>query len=790
MADSPEVRSLHTWPARDGDAGDWPDWVPPVVREAAARQGIERPWRHQAKAAEAAHAGRHVALATPTASGKTLAYLLPILAATATPPSPASAAASGRSALVGVGTVGRSAPAIREALRPTRPATALYLSPTKALAHDQLRVCGEWNLPSWRVTAVDGDSEPEVRDWAREHATYVLTNPDLLHCSVLPGHARWAGFLSALRYVVLDEAHRYSGIFGAQVAAVLRRLRRLCASYGASPVFLLASATTANARAAAAALVGVTPEEVTLVDEDTSPRGPRTLALWEPVGTAEEDAARLLAGLVARGHQTVAFTGSRRAAETVALGAAHQVAARGDRGALRIEAYRGGYLAADRRRLERALQTRTLHGVAATNALELGVDLTGVDAVVMAGFPGSRAAFWQQAGRAGRGCSDALVVLVARRQPLDAYLLDHPEAWLTAPVEATVLHPENPYVLGPHLAAAAQELPLTLADAQWFGAGLGVLLRRLEDQQVLRRRPHGWYWTRPERAVDAIHLRTTGSGVAIVEADTGRVLGDVDPVAADAAVHPGAVYLHQGETYLVEELDAAAGEALVRPAAPGYLTQPRTRTGVTVLSVQHSRRLGAGVLAFGEVEVTRQVTGFLRRDPVTGTVWDETPLDLPARTLRTSSCWWSLNPALVEEAWSSARLEGAVHAVEHVALLLLPLFAPCDRWDITGHSDAAHPDTGGPTVFVSDTQPGGAGFAERAYAVAEAWLGAALERLERCPCAGGCPACVISPGCGRGNLALDGDAARRVLRQLVEPPRVAAAFSPDPGRSGATISAR
>jgi DEAD/DEAH box helicase domain-containing protein len=746
LLDAAEVRSVHRWPPRDGTSVDWPDWVSVEVRAAVGRLGVERPWSHQTEAASAAYAGRHVMVATPTSSGKSLAYLLPVLAATADPTC-------------------RAAPETWDtALRPRRPATALYLAPTKALAHDQLRLCTSLGLPSWRVTTLDGDSAPAARDWARDEAAYVLSNPDMLHFSLLPQHARWASFLGALRYVVVDEAHRYTGVFGAHVAQVLRRLRRLCAAYGSTPVFVLASATTANPAAAAAGLIGVSEREVTVVDSDRAPQAARTLVLWEPAGSAEEGAATLLARLVASGHQTVAFTSARRSAEVVALQAQRAVASSAT--AWRIEAYRGGYLAADRRRLEQELQQRTLHGVAATNALELGVDIAGLDAVVIAGFPGTRAAFWQQAGRAGRGRTEALVVLVSRKQPLDAYLFDHPEVLVGQPVEATVLHPDNPYVLGPHLAAAAQERPLTEADLAFFGPAMPGLLAQLERQQVLRWRTRGWFWTRPERAVDAINLRTSGPSVEIVEPATGRVLGDVDPVAADATVHPGAVYLHQGETYLCERLDAEAGEALVRPATPGYLTQARRTGEVRIIREQLSRRLGGGRLAYGEVEVTRRVTGYLRRDAVTGTVWDETALDLPSRTLRTTGCWWTLDPSLVEESWTRARLRSGAHAAAHIATLLLPVYSPCDRWDVAGVSALDHPDTGVLTVFVHDAQPGGAGFSERGYAVADAWLAAASQRLEQCACLAGCPACVVSPTCGSGNQGLDKAAAQVLLGHL------------------------
>ncbi len=666
-------------------------------------------------------------------------------------------------------------------LRPRRPHTALYLAPTKALAHDQLRAAGELGLDGWRLAGIDGDSEPNEREWARDYASYLFTNPDLLHRSLLPGHERWASFLAGLRYVVIDESHRYRGVFGAHVAAVLRRLRRICARYGSSPTFVLASATATNAATSAAELIGCTEDEVEVVDRDASPHGAVELVLWQPEGPPSDDATRLLAELVDAGRQTVAFVGSRRVAELIALRARDRLSS-----PARIESYRSGYLAADRRRLERDLQTGVVNGIASTNALELGVDISGLDAVVITGFPGTRAALWQQAGRAGRRGTESLVVLIAAPNPLDAYLFDHPELLLDAPVEETVVHADNPYVLGPHLAAAAQELPLTRADVDWFGPGMIALVERLQRQGVLRGRKDGWFWTRGERAVDAIDLRSGGGPVVeIVEADTGRVLGTVDPVAADGTVHAGAVYLHQGETYLVDDLDHDEGEALVRPARPGYFTQPRSSWDVRITGERASRPFGRGRLSFGDVEVRSRVLGYLRRDELTGTVWDETPLDLPEHTLRTTSVWWTLDLTAVAESSGSSgssgldglspnQLAGAAHGAEHTAIGLLPLFAPCDRWDIGGLSTVLHPDTGLLTVFVHDGHPGGAGFAERGFAVADQWWRATLERLRSCACELGCPACVVSPKCGNGNQTLDKAAAILLLSALLEAPPLAA----------------
>ena len=751
-----QVRHRRRLGERSAAFGDWPDWLPEEVVEALDRLGLSRPWTHQAVAAEAAYAGSHVALTTGTASGKTLGYLLPVLAATYGGPT--------ASCRVPVGVRAE----LREQLvKPKRPHTALYLAPTKALAHDQLRAADELGLPGWRVATVDGDSERSERDWAREHAGYLLTNPDFLHYSILPQHGRWSSFLSSLRYVVIDEAHRYRGVFGSHVAQVIRRLRRLCAAHGSSPTFIIASATVTGADRMVAELTGCSPDDVTVVEKDSSPHGAVEMVMWEPESYPTDEAAVLMADLVAAGKQTVAFIPSRRMAELTAVRAAERVRRICD-AAPRIDSYRSGYLAADRRALEHALQDGSLRGLAATNALELGVDVAGLDAVIICGFPGTRSALWQQAGRAGRTGRDAEVILVAAKNPLDAYYFDHPELIFDEPVEQTVLHAANPYVLGPHLAAAAQELPLREADAVWFGDTMINTLERLQQQGVVRRRPAGWFWSRPDRAVDSIDLRGAGGPtVDIVESESGRVLGTVDQAAADGTVHEGAVYLHQGETYLVDELDLDESEALVHAARLGYYTEPRGSNDVEVVAEQLSRPFGKGTLHFGDVDVFSQVIGYLRRDEVTSDVWDETPLEMPERRLRTKAVWWTFDPLALD--LSAAQLGSAAHAAEHTAIGLLPMFAPCDRWDIGGLSTVLHPDTGMLTVFVHDGQAGGAGFAERGYRVADDWWNATLERLRSCPCAAGCPSCIVSPKCGNANQMLDKQAAIWLLEALLLP---------------------
>ncbi|WP_369853778.1 DEAD/DEAH box helicase [Angustibacter sp. Root456] len=746
------VRHVERLAARAGRRSAWPAWADAEVVEALRGQGIEQPWEHQARAADLVHAGEHVVLATGTASGKSLAYLLPALTAVR------------RERGTGLG-----------ARRPT----ALYLAPTKALAADQLARVESLRLPGVRAATYDGDTAPDERRWIRDHASFVLTNPDLLHHSLLPGHERWARFLRGLEVVVIDECHHYRGVFGAHVAAVVRRLRRIAARYGASPTFVLASATVSAPAEHAGRLTGLT---VTPVTDDASPRGQLDVVLWEPPllpGGGEHDAptrrgaaaetADLLADLACAGVRSLAFVRSRRGAEHVAATARRLLAEVDPDLAPRVAAYRGGYLPEERRALERRLRNGDLLAVAATNALELGVDVTGLDAVLLAGWPGRRSSLWQQAGRAGREGQDAVAVLVAADDPLDTYLVTHPEAVFGSAVEATVLDEHNPYVLGPHLAAAAAELPLTDDDLTLFGEPTRELLDVLVARGVLRRRRSGWYWARSDRAAAHVDLRGTGGPVfEVVEEHSGRVLGTVDSASADRTVHEGAVYVHQGDSYVVRRLDLAGHVALVEREAPPWTTQARTVTDVRILQTSRQQRWGPVTVAFGTVQVTGQVVSFLRRRLVTGEVLGEEPLDLPPRDLRTKAVWWTAPEAFFTRAGvAPADLPGALHAAEHTAIGLLPLLATCDRWDVGGVSTALHPDTGQPTVVVHDGHPGGAGFAERGYTALQAWLRATAETLGTCACPAGCPSCVQSPKCGNGNEPLDKAAALRVVRALL-----------------------
>jgi DEAD/DEAH box helicase domain-containing protein len=756
--DSP-ITHVQRVAARVGRPAPWPGWVPPDLVAALGARGIAAPWEHQATAAALAHAGRHVVLATGTASGKSLAYQLPALSGLIKDPR----------------------------------ATVLYLSPTKALAADQLRALIRLGIDGVRPATYDGDTAREEREWVRQHSRFVLTNPDMLHHALLPGHARWATFLRRLSYVVIDECHTYRGVFGSHVAHVLRRLRRIAAQYGGSPTFILASATSGDPADTATRLTGVPVEAVV---EDASPRGAVTFALWEPPlvpaeavsqfsestpagsdGSAEWDielppvrrsalreTADLLTDAVVAGTRTLAFVRSRRGAEVVAAMTRRSldeaVPGLGDR----VAAYRAGYLREDRRAIERALLTGELLALASTNALELGVDLVGLDAVIICGYPGTRASLWQQAGRAGRAGGEALAVLVARDDPLDRYLVHHPDALFGRPVEATVLDPTNPYVLGPQLRCAASESALTPADLELFGGGPAEeAVEALTASGALRRRPSGWYWT--HRGRPEVDLRGTGGApISVVESTTGRLLGTIDPASAHAQLHTGAVYLHQGVSYLVDNLDLEDAVALIHPADPDWSTHARDVTDLSVVNVRSYVDAGPVGLFLGDVDVTNQVVSYQRRRIGSGEVIDTRPLDLPVRELRTVAVWFTVSPrALAAAGVEPADFPGALHAAEHAAIGLLPLMATCDRWDIGGLSTANHPDTEAPTVFVYDGHPGGAGFAERAYATAAAWLTATREAIASCDCETGCPSCVQSPKCGNGNNPLAKDAAVTVL---------------------------
>lgn len=759
------ITHVETIPARDAVIEPWPAHIPATVRDAFPETAGAL-WAHQAEALRQLDAGAHVVLSTGTASGKSLVFQAAALAA------------------LEEGRGGR-------ALDGFRLPTVLYIAPTKALAADQWRRIAPLGVAA---ATVDGDNSREDREWARHHAAWVLTNPDTLHHVMLPGHERWGRLLGGLRYVVVDEAHHYRGVFGAHVALVLRRLRRMCALHGSDPCFVLASATMADPAGVGRRLTGL---DVVAVSDDASPRPERRVVLWQPPLLTDPDgegadvrrsvtaeAADLLTDFVVEGTRTLTFVRSRRGAELVASRVQELLAEVDPSLAGRVATYRGGYLPEERRALEERLRSGDLLGLATTNALELGIDVSGLDAVVSVGFPGTRAALEQQFGRAGRWGSDAARtatgVFVARDEPLDAYLVNHPEALLEAPLETTIFDTDNPHVLGPHLAAAAYEQPLTEDDAALFGPRTMDGIAALERAGWLRRRPSGWFWTRRERASDLADLRSSGGRpVQIIDTSTGRLIGTVDGGSADASVHDGAVYVHQGETWVCDHYDVEAAVAEMHAEQPDHWTQARSVTEISVVETRESTPWGRATVNMGTVDVSSQVVAYTRRDRAGRSLGEEL-LDLPERTLRTTAVWWTVDADDLVGLIDPADVPGAAHAAEHASIGILPLLATCDRWDLGGVSTARHADTGTLTVFVHDGYAGGAGFAEHGYRVAAHWLRFTREVIASCSCASGCPSCIQSPKCGNGNEPLDKAAAIRLLDLVLRDAPEAAPTDPPP----------
>ena len=728
-----ELAHLVTEPARAPRLAPLPEDVHPALRGALAAQGIEQLYEHQAQACAAVRAGRHVIVTTGTASGKTLAFNLPVLDALAADPK----------------------------------SRAVYVYPTKALAQDQARALAELAVPRVRPAIYDGDTPQERRWQIRRWANLILTNPDMLHIGVLPRHDLWADVLHNLRFVVVDEAHVYRGVFGSHVANVLRRLRRLARIYGADPQLVLASATIANPGELAHSLLGV---EATVIGDDAAPRAERTIALWNPPLLDAElglrasplgEASRLLADLVRRELRTICFAKSRKAAELIHRFAAERV---GPETARRLAPYRAGYTPQQRREIERRLVEGDLLGVSATDALELGIDIGLLDCAVSVGFPGTVASLRQQWGRAGRR-GHGLAILVASEDALDQYFMREPETLLGRRVEAAILDPANPRVLDGHVAAAAFEAPVDDADREILG---DEALERAPLVPELRHTPNGWVWAGKDAPAARTPLRSsTADAFTVVDASTGALLGLVERERAYSTVHEGAVYLHLGDTYLVRELDLVARRAVVEPFAGDWYTQVKKETSTDIEEAKRvERRLGLE-LSFGVVSVTERVVAFQRKGIRDGATIATVQLDLPPTTFETEAVWYLPTERQLEGLETMPTLLSSLHAAEHSMIALLPLWAMCDRWDIGGLSTNVHQDTGAPTVFVYDGHPGGVGIAERGFERFEGWVADTARMLEGCPCERGCPSCVQSPKCGNLNEYLDKGGALTLLRRML-----------------------
>ncbi len=686
-------------------------------------------------------------VATPSASGKTLCYNLPVL----------------------------------EKILEDPLARALYLFPTKALAQDQLRtlaqLAGPGILGAGEVDTFDGDTPQEERAGIKKRARIILTNPDMLHLGILPNYASWSRLLRNLKYVVLDEAHTYRGVFGSHVACIMRRLRRLCSLLGSRPQFILCSATIANPQQHAENLIGLPFE---LVDEDGSPYGGKDFVFWNPPvvdevkntrRSANSEATALVTELVCHKVRTLAFARTRRLVELIYVYVRDKLKEEDRSLAPKVRPYRAGYLAEDRREIERELFQGELLGVVATTALELGIDIGSLDATVLVGYPGSIASAWQQAGRSGRRGERSLSILIGLDNPLDQYFMRNPWDFFRRKYENALINVANPYILGSHLLCAAWEKPLTAEDEELFGAAVSRLEAELEQKGQLKSKNGKWYLT-PSVHYPATHMNIRSAfsqNYVIRDASAGnRVIETVESSVAFSQVHPGAIYLHQGESYLITDLDIPGRTAYAKPSEVNYYTQARELTDISI-SRQWQQKPGIKTTIYlGEAEVKTTVVGFRKKVQFSEEVTGQEDLDLPTQTFETVAFWWDIPPGIVENiARANLDLAGGLHATEHAAIGLLPLFALCDRNDIGGVSTALHWETGKPQIFIYDGYPGGIGIAEKGFELAQELWEATLRLVRDCPCLEGCPSCIQSPKCGNNNEPLDKKAAVIILQGLL-----------------------
>ncbi len=701
-------------------------------------------YEHQAQAVDALRDGANVIVATPAASGKSLCYHVPVL----------------------------------QSMLESRTNRALYVYPTKALAQDQLRKLGDMvqGLPvPVRYAVYDGDTPSHERGEVRRAANVVLTNPDMLHLGILPNRHMWRAFFSRLRYVVLDESHVYRGVFGSHVADIIRRLRRICALYGADPQFIFCSATIANPGEHAEALAGL-PFEV--VDQDGAPFSGKDFLLWNPPLIDEAKMARrspnteatlVFSELLKHDVRTITFSRTRKVAELIYMYVRDRLREESAELAERVRPYRAGYLSETRREIEQGLFDGSLLGVSATNALELGIDIGDLGATVLTGCPGTIASAWQQAGRSGRGNERSLSILIGADNPLDQYFMRHPEAFFGKSQENALISPTNPYLLKPHVLCAAYESPITPRDEELLGEEMWTVLHELEREGLLKEQKGRWFpSTGVKYPAEEVNIRSAdAANYQVVEEVSGALLETVDSSVVFSQLHPGAVYLHQGEAYLITRLDIQGRTAWAQQHGEPYYTVARDYTDLSIMKLSSHATVNGTEVYLGQVDVSNTVVGFKRKRQFTEEVIGDEPLDLPTRSFPTVALWFDIpEEALDEIDKMKLDLVGGLHAAEHAAIGMLPFFAMCDRADIGGVSIEQYPDTGKPQIFIYDGHPGGIGIAEKGFELIFDLWETTLKTVRECPCKTGCPSCIQSPKCGNNNSPLDKQSAEVILERL------------------------
>jgi DEAD/DEAH box helicase domain-containing protein len=708
--------------------------LPPPLHARWSELGLSQLYVHQAAAIDAARKGRDVMLVTGTSSGKTLAYAGPIFESLLTEPS----------------------------------ARALIIFPTKALAQDQLSRFDQLSpSPHFRTAVYDGDTPTRQRSAVRREAHIVLTNPDMLHVGILPGHENWVKFFKSLRWIVLDEAHTYRGVFGSHVANVMRRLLRLCEAYGSRPQIIACSATVGNPEEHFGSLFGRIP---VVVDRDGSATGARTYTIWNPPQEAGKSFSRNLATaqimveLAAKELRTLAFCRSRVGAELVVRYARQMLEERKLRPDA-VESYRAGYTPKERRQIEKDVFSGKTLGLASTNAMELGVDIGGLDVVIINGYPGSVASFWQQAGRAGRGSREGLVVYLAQEDPLDQFLAQDPDSLLNSKAEQVTLNSQNPNILADQLMCAAHERPIAPSELDHFGESAISAAEALGRSGVLEFRAGRFFYPRFDPPAPKINIR--GSGGETVLLKVGEVeLGTMEHWRALQNAHAGAVYLHRGASYMVRELDLETNVATLEPHEANFFTQAMVQSVVEPLYELQSKELNGVEIKLNSLRITSEIQGFKRVSLDGESILSIETLDLPPQTFETLGVRWVFpEPELDEDP---EMFLAALHGVEHAMLAIAPFYAGCDRNDLGSTWYAAMPDVMRPAVVIFDHTPGGVGLSEKLFEKAEAFHWGARRLLEACDCDAGCPRCLLSSRCSMGNDLLSKTGAVHVLSRLTK----------------------
>jgi DEAD/DEAH box helicase domain-containing protein len=731
-------------PAQEARLGKLDKPLHPKIQSRLAALGIEDLYTHQAIAVNNALAGKNVIVSTASASGKTMCYNLPVL----------------------------------ESMLADRTGRALYLFPTKALAQDQLRKLIELACPGiiepGECATFDGDTPQDERPQIKKKARIVLTNPDMLHIGILPNHESWSKLLGQLKYVVIDEAHVYRGVFGSHVAQVVRRLRRLCRHYGSSPKFILCSATIANPGEHAGKLAG---EPFEVIEKDGSSHGGKSFIFWNPPvvdkiktvrRSSNSEATFIFTELVRKSIRSLVFARTRKLAELICIYTRDHL---GPPLSDLIKTYRAGYLAGDRRQIEQDLFSGKLLGAVSTTALELGIDIGDLEATVLTGYPGSISSTWQQAGRSGRSGEKSLSILIAQDNPLDQYIISNPDFFFGRTFENALINLDNINILKPHLQCAAWESPLSEGDQKYFGPAMNPVLQELVNEGAMRKVRNFWYLSpRIAHPAQKVNIRSSSDVYYAIldESHNHEVLETIESGKAFSQVHPGAIYLHQGDAYFIKELDLEKKIALAVPSHEPYYTQIKELTDIKVLKTKYETELRDVKICFGDVEVTSMIVGFRKKKQFTEEIIGDEILDLPPQKFYTEAFWFDLPQKEIDlVAENQLDFAGGLHATEHAAIALLPLFALCDRNDIGGVSTPFHPDTGKPEIFIYDAYPGGIGIAQKGFDIILELWDATLKTIETCPCKDGCPSCIQSPKCGNNNEPLDKKAAVILLKGLL-----------------------